>query len=138
MPIAGPVDHGDSHTMDACRTRARQALHIAAKLGLVLLLAGCATTTPPPPPLGAPVDVGFIRDGITTRADCVQRLGAPSKTIATTAGGEVLTYWVGRDQAGLRAVASWATFEPVRYSLVLSFDVGGVLVRHSMVKIWER
>lgn len=104
---------------------------------VVLALAGCAAT-PPLQPLGAPVDVDFLRDGTTRKDDCVQRLGTPSKTIATTAGGEVLTYWVGRDPSGLRAVASWSIFEPVRYSLVLSFDAAGVLVRHALVKIWER
>jgi hypothetical protein len=112
-------------------------LLVAAVAGVALLLAGCAAT-PPPQPLGAAVDVEFIRDGVTSRNECMQRLGAPSKTIATLAGGEVWTYWIGRDASGLRAVASWSTFEPVRYSLVLSFDAGGVLVRHSMVKIWER
>jgi hypothetical protein len=124
--------------MDACRTRSRRTLLVAAGAGFALLLAACATTTPSPQPLGAPVEIEFIHDGVTTKGDCVQRLGTPSKTITTTAGGEVLTYWIGRDQIGLRAVASWSTFEHVRYSLVLSFDAGGVLVRHSMVKIWER
>jgi hypothetical protein len=104
----------------------------------ISLLAGCGTPTPPSSLIGPPVDLGFIRDGSTTKSDCLQRLGTPSKTIVTTTGGEVLTFWVGQDQTGLRAVASWTTFEPVRYSLVLSFDATGVLSRHSLVKVWER
>lgn len=123
--------------MDACRRFARQALLVAVSTSLALLLSGCATP-PATQPLGAPVDLAFIRDGVTTQVECVQHLGAPSKTIATTARGEVLTYWIGRDPSGLRAVASWVAFEPVRYSLVLSFDAEGVLVRHALVKIWER
>jgi hypothetical protein len=125
--------------MDVCRRSSHRAWLAAAVAVLALLQAGCGTTPPPAEPLGALVDVAFIRDGVTTRGECIQRLGAPSRTMATGTGGEVLTYWLGRDAAGgLRAVVSWAVFEPVRYSLVLSFDAAGVLVRHSMVKVWER
>jgi hypothetical protein len=101
-----------------------------------LLLVGCASSAATERSLGPIITLEFIEDGVTTIEQAVQRLGAPSQTIAGMAGGKMLTFWFAQEAGGLHASAGTPSFNFGRYSLVLSFDAHGVLVRHALVKVW--
>lgn len=112
-------------------------LLVAAWLTSALVLGACRTPPPPPPPSSGLVTLDFLADGITTREQALQRLGQPSREFTGSTGGEVLTFRIGDDAAGLHVVASadhWYRYD-VCYSLVLSFDLQGVLDRHALVKV---
>jgi hypothetical protein len=100
------------------------------------LLAGCASTEPAGQSLGPVISLDFLADGCTTIEQCVQRLGSAGQTIPGTAGGKMLTYWLAEDAGSLHLSGALPWFKLARYSLVLSFDVDGVLVRHAIVKVW--
>lgn len=102
-----------------------------------LALAACETTPAPASPL---VQLDFLAPGVTTVAQCEQRLGTPSRRFASAAGGQVLTFRLGQDDAGLHATSfpgPWHLYE-ARLSLVAVFDSRGVLTRHALVKVKGR
>lgn len=105
---------------------------VAIVLG-AMCLAGCAT----PPIQGAdPHLLEFLRDGASTRDEVMLALGQPSATFQQE---RVLTYRLGEDaKQGYFVEQPHATNLPwvgVRYSLVLVFDAGGTLQKHSLVPV---
>src|SRR5262249_25407862 len=115
-------------------------------LGLLLAcgLGGCATT----PATRVPVAdalladthlLDFLEEGKTPKETVLLKLGQPS---AVMESGRILTYRIGlephRGHFGReRAPADWAgaSWAGVKYSLVLIFDAGGILQRHSLVEV---
>jgi hypothetical protein len=117
-------------------SRPRQFLVIPGLLVIALMLGACRTA-PPPPSSAAVVALDFLKDGITTRDQAQEHLGQPSREFLGSAGGQVLTFRIGRDAAGLHVATgadAWYRYE-VCYSLVLSFDIQGALTRHTLVKV---
>jgi len=100
---------------------------------LLLALAGCAT--PPVVPGASPDLLKFLQDGASTREQIMLTLGQPS---ATYEQEKILTYRVGENKAQgyyLVTPSQLRQWEDVRYSLVLVFDAGGTLQRHSLVAV---
>ncbi|HJV22850.1 MAG TPA: hypothetical protein VJ570_09135 [Holophagaceae bacterium] len=119
------------------RPRARSLLLVA------LALAGCA---PPELEVAEPAFLpagkfAFLHAGRTTREEVLLRLGTPS---AHLEGERLLCYAFGvtPDGTWYRRGRAWIRTDPEgprpvylgeTHSLVLVFDPGGVLVRHSLV-----
>jgi hypothetical protein len=96
-----------------------------------LVLAACST-----PPIGHRDLLNFLRDGATRRDDVYLHLGEPS---ARYEDSGILAYRIGRDDGGyFSAGGSRADWSIAPWSLVLAFDSGGVLVRHSLVEVRPR
>lgn len=103
--------------------------------GLVfLLLFGCATQGP----MGPLPDKGlldFLEDGKTTKQMVFENLGQPSGTFEN---GKILTYRIGCEEG-----KGYFIFDAVprpglyksKYSLVLVFDLNGILMRHTLVSV---
>ncbi len=77
--------------------------------------------------------LSFLADGVTQKEEVLRKLGSPSAQyeeswILTCRLGEK---WGGFFTAGTLA-EDWSVY---RYSLVLLFDAGGVLRRHSLVEV---
>jgi outer membrane protein assembly factor BamE (lipoprotein component of BamABCDE complex) len=73
--------------------------------------------------------LSFIEDGVTTRAQVLEKLGTPS---AKFEGDRILTYRIKVDEDGAAPVlAPWV---PNMLSLVLVFDGNALLERHSLVE----
>ena len=71
----------------------------------------------------------FIEDGVTTRAEVLDKLGTPS---AQFERHRILTYRIKADEEGATPVlASWA---PGMLSLVLVFDDNELLERYSLIE----
>lgn len=105
-----------------------------AVVPIVAALGACASAGAPPLPA---VPIGFLVDGASTQAECIERLGAPQRRFAAAEGGVVFTYRLGEDGAGLHPVpasASWFDYAR-RRSLVLVFDARGTLARHALVAV---
>ncbi|HSH15160.1 MAG TPA: hypothetical protein VLD18_03940 [Verrucomicrobiae bacterium] len=94
-------------------------------------LAGCATVIP-----GASRGLlAFLQPGSTTRQEVVLALGQPSATLEQE---RILTYRIGEDpRQGYYVITAKALmpWEAVRHSLVLVFDVEGVLQQHRLVAV---
>ncbi len=89
--------------------------------------------------------LAFLEDGKTTKKELLSRLEEPS---AQFEGGRILTYRLDRkfkvvtpeDES---SPSFWygdpgkrlSLWKRARYSLVLVFDAGGVLQRHSLVRV---
>lgn len=116
----------------------RRLLLVGTLLTCTCLLTACASTEPAGASLGPVVSLDFLADSGTTMAQCVQRLGPANQTIPGTAGGKMLTFWLAEDTSGLHVSGAIPWFNLARYSLVLSFDVDGVLARYAIVKVWGR
>jgi hypothetical protein len=107
-------------------------------LALALTLAGCATT--PPPLNGSPDLLNFLSDGKTTRTEAIMTLGQPSGRFEAE---KILTYRLGFEpqNSGYYVVereatgSGWPTWTAAKFSLVLVFDDGGILRKHSVVKV---
>lgn len=110
---------------------------------LATALAGLACATPhlqmadPATLLEGPL--AFLADGVTTRVDVILALGEPS---ARFEADRILTYALTADREGRwRIAASPQSYPGAVFrewpsgtgSLVLVFDAGGVLERHSFV-----
>ena len=118
------------------RCHSLRLLLIPVFLGIALVLGACSTARPPPPST-AVVTLDVLTDGITTRDQALERLGKPSREFRGSTGGQVLTFRIGRDAAGLHVATGtndWYRYE-VCYSLVLSFDIQGALARRALVKV---
>ena len=101
-----------------------------------LAIASCATSDKVVP--GARADLlEFLQDGVTTRTDAVLRLGQPTSVLESEG---ILTFRIGEDTkqgyyvVGPGTASGWL-WEEARYSLVLVFDEGGVLRKHSLVLV---
>ena len=101
---------------------------------VMLLIPSCASTES-----GEPVDLAFLRDGQTTRGEVTTNLGGAD---ATFQDQNILTYCLGsHTKAGytvpdLSSRYRWGgMWYGIKYNLVLVFDDGGILRRHSVVKI---
>jgi hypothetical protein len=100
---------------------------------LLLAFAGCMAA--PVIPGASPDLLKFLQDGASTREQIMLRLGQPS---ATYEQEKILTYRVGENKAqGYYLVTpnQLRQWEDVRYSLVLVFDAGGLLQKHSLVAV---
>jgi hypothetical protein len=131
--MASGVGRNVMHHMPS---RSLQLLLISALLAIVLMLGACMTP-PPPPPSAAVITLDFLTDGITTRDQAMEHLGKPSREFVGGTGGQVLTFRIGRDAAGLHVASGaedWYRYE-ICYSLVLSFGIQGALARHALVKV---
>jgi hypothetical protein len=110
----------------------RWRLRVAAIVLGTVCLAGCAT----PPIQGAnPRLLEFLRDGTSTRDEVILALGQPSATFQQE---RILTYRLGEDATQGYFVEQPHSTSPwlgVRYSLVLVFDAGGTLQKHSLVPV---
>jgi hypothetical protein len=119
----------------ACRAHAF-ATRLVVTIGLIVLFAGCATTN------GQrklePDLLAFLEDGHTVRSEVLERLGEPSSRLLRDA---VICYRLHGDASrGFRVVpvkqvASIADDKAVRWSLVLTFDAEGKLMRHALVGV---
>lgn len=100
-------------------------------VGLLLLalgaLPGCATA-----PQGNARLLDFLQDGKTTREAVYLQLGEPSGVYED---GRILTYRLAEDSGGYLLLLYPRTDWTGMYSLVLSFDAGGTLTRHSLVRV---
>jgi len=101
----------------------------------ILLVISCATLR------GNPDLLTFLVDGRTTRTEVLTTLGQPSGRFEND---RILTYRIGVESKNNgyyiveREVASnakWPTWLQAKYSLVLEFDVNGVLRKHPLVKV---
>jgi len=111
-------------------------------LVFLLVLCGAACATPrlqlADPATLLKGDLTFLQDGRATREEVLVRLGAPSGRFE---GDRILTYPLMADSQGEWHVGSLPTAAPGAFhawpsgtgSLVLVFDVDGVLARHSLV-----
>jgi hypothetical protein len=104
---------------------------------LASLLGGCVQETPkygPIAPEAASAILPFLRDGITTRAECLARLGDPSFAYDNDT---TLVYLSENGfHAGVPLPLSqtpWSSAWPTA-SLVLAFDEHAVLRRHEIVE----
>ncbi|WP_303723052.1 hypothetical protein [Malonomonas rubra] len=93
---------------------------------LLVLLAACAQ------PLGRADLLNFIKDGKTTREQAYLNLGEPS---AFFEGGRIVCFRLGRDEGGDFIVAKKAGFAGVTTSLIMVFDEGDILSKHSLVQV---
>ncbi len=94
----------------------------------LVALAACATT-----PVGHKDLLSFLADGVTRKEEVYKNLGSPSAQFEES---RILTYRLGQNKGGFFAASAprddWSTY---RYSLVLVFDSGGILTRHSLVEV---
>jgi hypothetical protein len=100
---------------------------------LFMPLSGCQT--PPAIPGASPGLLNFVQDGRTTREEIMLKLGQPSASFEQE---RILTYRIGHDPAqGYYLVApnQLRQWQDVRHSLVLVFDGGGVLLKHTLVPV---
>ena len=103
----------------------------------MMLAASCGT---PLPPKGRADLFAFLADGRTGKSQVMERLGKPSGTFEH---GRTLTYRVGYEPEnhGYYIVdrepndSGWPTWLNAKYSLVLVFDEGGHLQRHSLLEV---
>jgi len=114
----------------------------ARQLLWMMLLLGTACATPrlqlADPATLLKGDLTFLQDGKTTREEVLVRLGAPSGRFE---GDRILTFPLVADSQGEWHVGSLPPAAPGAFrawpsgtgSLVLVFDVDGVLARHSLV-----
>ena len=106
-----------------------------ARVMIALLLgslAGCAATTIPG---ASPSLLAFLKDGASTRAEIMLRLGQPSAALEEE---KFLFYRVGgNEKKGFYVVRPYATgsWGNASYSLVLVFDSGGLLQKHRLVPV---
>lgn len=98
--------------------------------GLLALLSACAST----PPIGKHDLLDFLQDGRTTKEEVFLRLAEPS---ATFEDGRIFTYRLNEDEGGYTIKGAKSKGWSGKYSLVLSFDEGGILRRHSLVRVQE-
>jgi hypothetical protein len=92
-----------------------------------LAIAACATA-----PVGRKDLLDFLDDGVTRREDVQLKLGEPA---AQYDGLRVLAYRLVKDDTGYVIVGQRNNWYGVQYNLMLVFDGGGVLRRHSLVEI---
>ena len=105
----------------------------------LLLSGGCASG--PPPEFGALAPetaaerLPFLRDGITSKAECLARLGAAT---AEYDHDRTLIYEIEGYAPGPKTTLDSSRGNNPRwdckYDLVLSFDEAGVLRRHTLVQ----
>jgi hypothetical protein len=100
-----------------------------------LLAGGCASTAEfaALPPSTANQRIPFLSDGITTKAECLARLGYPS----IDDQANTLVYEVyGSANGAVSQLRSSGDLEGAdrRYDLVLTFDAQGILRRHTLVQ----
>jgi hypothetical protein len=92
-----------------------------------LVFAACATA-----PVGRRDLLDFLDDGATLREDVHLHLGEPS---ARYEGSRIYAYRLAKDEAGYVIVGRRDNWAGVQYNLMLVFDGGGVLRRHSLVEV---
>lgn len=110
-------------------------LRIAGLPLLLLLLLGACTAVPKAPALAA-VRLDFLVEARTSPEQCIALLGPPSREFAVGEGGCLLTWRLGEDGEGLHPLptpGAWYDYGR-RVSLVLLFDAGGRLTRHTLVR----
>lgn len=117
--------------------KANCILGVAMALALALIVSGCATSQP----LKSRADLlTFLVDGKTARQEVFLQLGQPS---ARFENERILTYRLGYESKNSgyyvleREVTyeGWPAWKAANFSLVLVFDEGGVLKRHSLVRV---
>ena len=91
-------------------------------------LAGCAG----PAPRGQKGILDFLQDGTTTKQEITLHLGAPG---ATYEKDRILTYRLGRDEAGYYALPNKTDWSGVCSNLILALGDNGVLRRHSLLQV---
>jgi hypothetical protein len=113
----------------------RNHLNLSIAALLLGLLAGCVTTTTTVPGASSEL-LKFFNIGHTTREEVLLKLGKPSAAFEME---KILTYRIGEDPArGFYLVSGNSANQPwksVCYSLVLVFDVTGVLQRQNLVRV---
>lgn len=105
----------------------------------LLLSGGCASGPPPEfgplTPETAAERLPFLRDGITSKAECLARLGAAT---AEYDHDHTLIYVIEGYTPGTKTTLDSSRGKNPRwdcnYDLVLSFDEAGVLCRHTLVQ----
>lgn len=122
----------------------RRHLENWARIGAILtvvmilasaLLAGCVT-----PPNARSDLLAFLEAGKTTREEAILKLGQPSGSFEQD---RILTYRIGRyGEQGYFIIspkvilpAQGASWQNVRFSLVLVFDEAGRLRKHELVPV---
>ena len=81
-----------------------------------------------------PIHLGFLKDGSTTKDEALMKLGQPSGTFEN---GRIMTWRLYDQGSGYAQHTGAESFGmSAKYSLVLVFDVNGVLSRHSLVTLW--
>ena len=106
-------------------------------LGL-LLLGGCATTHPEfgaIAPEATAERMPFLRDGVTTRVECLARLGPARAAYEEDNSLVYVIYGSATGQVSQQFFMSGDMQQADRhYDLVLSFDAQGVLRRHTLMQ----
>jgi hypothetical protein len=97
-------------------------------VSLTLQLAACGT----PAAVGDSHRLSFLQDGSTTREEVYLHLAEPS---ATFESGSILVYLLDEDAGGYILIQRNAAGWTGKFSLVLDFDEGGVLRRHSLIRV---
>ena len=97
-------------------------------VAVMLLLGGCETV-----PRGRADLLGFITDGKTTRETVLLKLGDP---IASYEAGRIVVYRLAKDDGGYFRVDPGLWWPSgARHDVVLVFDSGGVLQKHSLMQV---
>lgn len=99
---------------------------------LSAVLSSCATSNQLQ---GDPALFEFLHDGTTTRDEVMLKLGQPS---ATYQSERIVTYRVGETGPKsyfIETPSSSLQWQRVTYSLVLIFDAGNTLQKHSLVPV---
>jgi hypothetical protein len=91
------------------------------------VISACAS-----PPVGQKDLLAFLEREPRTRADVIQRLGAPA---ASYEGGRIVAYGIAEDEGGDYLSGSG---RPARCTAVLGFDAGDQSRRHSLVRVRAR
>jgi hypothetical protein len=114
--------------------RVRAVLPVVVIL-ISALLSGCVT-----PPNARPDLLAFLETGKTMREEAILKLGQPSGSFEQD---RILTYRIGQDgERGYFIIspkvilpAQGASWQNVRFSLVLVFDGAGRLQKHELVRV---
>jgi hypothetical protein len=120
----------------------RCAIFWTVSVALGAAAGGCAARSTPAQVADVErLQLAFVRDGVTTREEVLLRLGVPS---AQFEGERILTYRLGLDAKGALGPMSpqvaaedrrFAVWTRSAYNLVLVFDPGNVLRRHSFIEV---
>jgi len=116
----------------------RQIQIIIVSVVLISMTVGCATPRiqPVDPQMFLSTEMAFIKDGVTTREEVSLKQGVPT---AQLEGDRILMYQFRADSNGKWQLVSpkfrgnLRDWERGTMSLVLVFEGGGVLKKHSTV-----
>lgn len=105
---------------------------IALAIFSALLANSCVLSEVRPAGQERTQEIKFIRDGITTKREILNRLGTPREEFEE---GQMFIYMMCRNPANKLSLSSdcLGGFGCDVYNLVLHFDIHAILKRHSLI-----